>query len=105
MFKLKIQIILNYQEKKLHPHYIIGEEGNYYLSVGITHDKKKGKGHNNHKLSKNPQKGFNEISYIRKQISRGNKKAYSKNKLTNYSMSKVDDEYIDNLISKNKRYK
>lgn len=38
----------------MHPSYIVGEEGPYFYSFGITHSNKKGKGHNNHLLAKIP---------------------------------------------------
>ena len=91
-------------EKKNHPHYIIGEEKNHYLALGITHDRKKGKGHNNHPLTKNPNKYDPEPSYMKKQIECAHKGAYSKYKL-NYRLSDIDELYVDSLIAKNKKYK
>lgn len=91
--------------KTKHPHYIIGEDENNYLSLGLTHQRKKGKGHNNYQLTKNPNSKDNKLSYLRKQIEIGNKKSYSKNKLINFTMSKKDDEYVDEMISKNNKFR
>ena len=94
----------NKVEKKNHPHYIVGENEHHYLSLGITHDRKKGKGHNNYPLVKNPNNYDKEQAYMKKQIECAHKGAYSKYKL-NYRLSDIDELFVDSLIDKNTKYK
>lgn len=92
-------------EIKIHPHYIVGENESKYASLGITHDNSKGKKHKNHLLTKNPEYGKNDKSYIKKQIEIGSKKLYTPYKLNNFKISSKDDDYVDHLVEKKKNYK
>lgn len=49
-----------------HPHIIVDDVDENHVSVGITHDKKKGKNSPNYKLEVNPL-GGTEQSYLRRQ--------------------------------------
>ncbi len=91
-------------KKKLHPNYIVGEDRKHFFSLGLTHETDKGKKHKNYKLSKNPKFGDNSPSYMRKHIETGNKHEYSTSKLKNYRMSAKDDNYVDSLIEKKRKY-
>lgn len=91
--------------KKIHPNYIVGEDKNNYFSFGLTHSPRKGKKHKNYKLYKNPKNGDNSPVYMRKKIESANKNEYTSKKWDNYKMSKIDDDYVDNLIDKKKSYK
>ena len=84
----------------IHPSYIVGEEEDSFYHVGLTHSPKKGKGHPNHRLLKNPRSGEAKISYVRKKVELDSKNNFSRKKLRNFKMSKEDDLYIDNLINK-----
>lgn len=59
-----------------HPHIIVGNIDDKHVSVGITHDKYKGKNHPNYALSRNPL-GGKEQSYMRRQGTVAPKKEYS----------------------------
>ncbi len=83
-----------------HPAYIVGEGDNVYASFGITHKKKKGKGHNNHPLSNNPQIGKHSESRIKRDMDIEHRGMYSKRPLKGFKMSKKDDEYVDGRISR-----
>ncbi len=87
-------------ETRIHPNYIIGEDEENYVSLGLTHSPKKGKKHKNHEMNENPKKDDNSKIYMRKKIEAGNKNEYSSNKWENYQISDVDDEYVDTLIDK-----
>jgi len=90
------------KKKKInHPKLIVGEDGFEFLYYGVTSERKKGKSHNNYKFKVNPYNTYNGDSYLRKQIEHSPKKYFGR-KLTNYSLSKVDNAYIDSLISKKK---
>ena len=84
----------------MHPSYIVGEEDPYFYSFGITHSNKKGKGHNNHLLAKNPELGRHENAYLRKQLVRDRKNQYTKRELEGFKMSEADDEYVTALLKK-----
>ena len=86
----------------LHPSYIVGEDENFYYSFGITHSSKKGRGHKNHLLKRNPEIGKTENSYLRKQLDRDWKKQYSKRPLDGFEMDEEDDEYVTRLLMKRK---
>ena len=84
---------------KIHPNYIVGEEKENYFSFGITHSEKKGKGHKNHRLEKNPNKQDKNPSYLKKKMEIAPKKSFT-SILKGFSMSKNDDDYVDSLIRK-----
>lgn len=88
---------------KYHPNYVVGETNDRYKSFGITHADAKGKNHKNHLLSKNPEYGKTDPSHLRKQMDFGFKNEYSRTKLMNFKMSKIDDQYVDSLIEKCKK--
>lgn len=70
------------------------------ICFGITHSNKKGKGHNNHLLAKNPELGRHENAYLRKQLVRDRKNQYTKRELEGFEMSEADDEYVTALLKK-----
>lgn len=88
---------------KQHPSYIVGEEGNNYLSFGITHKNKKGKRHYNHQLRRNPNPYDSTPSYIRKQVESSSKRLFSRRRIDSYRMSPEDDSYIDSLLQRRRR--
>lgn len=87
---------------KVHPNYIVGEDGSDLLSLGITHDPLKGKKHKNYKMVGNPKKGDNSVSYMKKQIVSANKKNYT-DKWNNYRIHPKDDEFVDKIVEKHKK--
>lgn len=97
----------NSKTKKIeaHPNYVIGELPSKYMSYGITHDKYKGKGHNNKRLESNPKIGETDVAYLRRQLNINDKKKYSSNVYFDYKMSKNDDDYVTSLIEKRKQKK
>lgn len=97
----------NPKTKKIeaHPNYVVGELSREYMSYGITHDKHKGKGHNNKKLEINPKIGETDTAYLRKQINIKEKNKYSSNIYPDYKMSREDDDYVTSLIEKRKQKK
>lgn len=60
-----------------HPHIIVDSVDDNHVSVGLTHDKYKGKGHTNITLTVNPL-GKPEISYMHRQGTVDLKKNYDK---------------------------
>jgi len=90
--------------KKIHPNYIVGENGNKYYSFGLTHSSSKGKKHKNYKLAYNPKNGDDSPVYMRKKMESANKNEYSSNKWDNYKMSNIDDDFVDSLIDKKQQY-
>ena len=91
-------------DKKIHPHYIVGEDQINYVSIGLTHDDKKGKKHKNHKLTKNPKLGDKSSSYLKKSIETSRKSTFTDYVFKDYQMAKEDDKYVDSLIEKKKNY-
>lgn len=93
-------------EEYTHPNYIIGREGNYYYSIGLTSKNKKGKNHSNYKLHRNanlyPKPGEPDVSYMRKQINYQPIYRYTKEIWKDYEMPKEDEPYVDYLIEKAK---
>ena len=59
-----------------HPHIIVDNIDDKHVSVGLTHDKKKGKNHPNYPLQKNPL-NENKPSYMRRQDTVAPKKKYT----------------------------
>lgn len=93
-------------EECTHANYIIGREGNYYYSLGLTSKNKKGKHHSNYKLHRNAnlysKPGEPDESYMRKQINYQPIYRYTKEIWKNYEMPKEDEPYVDYLIEKAK---
>lgn len=89
----------------LHPSYIVGEERNKYYALGITHEDRKDSKHKNHKLSRNPNTLSNSTraSYMKKQIELATKYQFY-NRLYGYRMSPEDDDYVDKLVEKKRKY-
>lgn len=83
-----------------HPAYVVGEGKNVYASFGITHDRKKGKGHYNHLLAVNPDRKDPHPSYIHKQMEIRAKKDLGSAILSFLRLSKEDDQYVDGRILK-----
>ncbi len=70
--------IKNHKDKKGgHPHVIMEDMGNKHVSVGLTHDKKKGKNSPNYALEHNPLGGERQ-SYMHRQGIVAPKKDYEK---------------------------
>lgn len=68
--------IKNHKDKKGgHPHVIMGDIDNKHVSVGLTHDKKKGKNSTNYALEHNPL-GGKDMAYLRRQGTVDNKENY-----------------------------
>lgn len=89
-----------YNYSKKHKHYIFGEVGNKFKSVGLTHDDTTF-GVKNMPLNKNPQKGKTEKSYIRNGIISDKKRSYGE-PLKNYAFDETDRL---NVKSKIRHYK
>ena len=84
----------------VHPCYIIGETATGYIFLGLTHSRKKGKGHPNHCLAENPNRRDLRPAYLRKKIATDRKSNFSESPLAGFSMGKVDEKYVDSLIAK-----
>ncbi len=84
----------------IHPSYVVGEKGSRYLSFGITHSPKKGKGHPNLPLAKNPKAGDSSKAYLRKKLEIDYIGNYTKHPFSEFSMSEEDDSLVDYLIAK-----
>ena len=89
--------------KGTHPAYIVGENRSVYLYFGLTHSKKKGKGHSNYRLSRNPKKGDSSVAYLRKSMGEDDKRQFTKSPFIDYKMSDEDDEMADRLITKKRK--
>jgi hypothetical protein len=62
-------------KNKDHPHIILERIGDKRVSVGMTHDQRKGKNNTNYKLERNPL-GGDQPSYIRRQAEVNHKSSY-----------------------------
>ena len=93
------------KENEVHPNYVVGELPSKYMSYGITHEKHKGKGHNNKRLEVNPRTDSTRIAYLRRQLNVLEKTKYSPEVYSNFKMSKNDDDYVTSLIEKQKQKK
>lgn len=62
-----------------HPHIILEDIDDKHVSVGITHDKKKGKNSPNYAMERNPL-GGNKPSYMHRQGTVDSKKSYYGNR-------------------------
>lgn len=72
--------IKNHKDKKGgHPHVIMEDIDNKHVSVGLTHDKKKGKNGTNYALEHNPLGGDRQ-SYIHRQGTVATKDSYYGNR-------------------------
>lgn len=87
----------------IHPVYVVGEERGCYLVFGITHARRKGKGHANHKLAKNPNPNDRSEAYLRKKLELVTKFMVTKSIYHWGPLSKQDDDYVDSLIAKRLR--
>ena len=96
--KSKNEFRYNYSTK--HKNYVFEESGNKYHSVGLTHDSATF-GRNNMPLHSNPQKGKNEIAFVRNGIITDKKRNFGK-PLKNYEFDKSD---FRNVKSKIRNYK
>ena len=75
-------------EAGYHPHYIFGERGDKYISLGMTSHPKK-----NHKvvlLAYTPNPAKNKKQYLHKKVFEMPKKGYEKKRLQGWSFSKED---------------
>lgn len=97
-FKPRNEFRYNYSQN--HKNFVFGERGNKFQSVGITHEEYTF-GKKNMPLSRNPQKGKTEPSFIRNGIISDKKKNYGR-PLKNYSFSNKD---YKNVKSKIRNYK
>ena len=93
------------KKNEVHPNYVVGELPSKYMSYGITHEKHKGKGHNNKRLEVNPRTDSIRIAYLRRQLNVLEKTKYSPEVYSNFKMSKNDDDYVTSLIEKQKKKK
>ncbi len=84
----------------IHPSYIVGEEDNHYLFFGVTHSPKKGKGHSNYRLSRNPDSKDSRVAYLRKHLEADRKQQFTHRAYVGYRMSAKDEAYVDGLIAK-----
>ncbi len=94
-------------KQKEHPHYILGETQDRFLSLGVTHkDKivsKTGKVHKTHKLHSNPNRSDSKDSFMKTKIDYSEKKNYSKHIYENFKLSKEDESYVESRIKKFKK--
>lgn len=98
-----VSIKTHNDKKGGHPHVIVNNVDDKHVSVGITHEKKKGKNSPNYAMESNPL-GGSEKSYMHRQGTVDSKKAYYGNrkgkvtendydKLRNYA-DKAKNKYI-----------
>ncbi len=81
-----------------HPSLVIGENGNNYANLGLTHSPKRGH-HKNTELSKNPNTKDKKTSYIRDDL-KYDKKENLKVILKDYKLSSKDVDKILKIINK-----
>lgn len=55
------------RDAKFHPAIVVGEEGNKFVNIGVTHKEKRGH-HKNIPLSHNPEQGKTKQAYLRDDI-------------------------------------
>ena len=77
-------------EAGYHPHYIFGEKGDKYISLGMTTHPKK-----SHKVvllvqTPNPKPGKSKKQYLHKKVFVMPKEGYAKKRLQGWSFSKED---------------
>lgn len=107
--KDKLYVFRRYKKKQgkknvRHPKLIVDSIKDEYGFMGLTSNSGKGKGHNNIKLEKNPQKTKKDDSFIRKNIEYDKKKMFS-DILDDYNLSNKDKKYIINYVNKHKKKK
>lgn len=90
------------KSKKKHPKLIVDDNKDEYGFMSLTSRKQKGKGHNNIKLVKNPQRNNSRNSYLRKKIEYDKKKKFTK-VLNEFELSKEDKQFVIDFINKHKR--
>lgn len=86
-----------------HPCYIVGETSSTYLYFGLTHARKKGKGHANYRLSVNPKKGDPSTACLRKALCEDEKRRFTLMPYANYEIADEDDDCVDGLLKKRKK--
>ena len=84
-----------------HPHIIVDSVDDNHVSVGLTHDKYKGKGHTNITLTVNPL-GKPDITYMHRQGTVYSKKSY-KEQPQKGIMTKNDNEKAKNIGARAKQ--
>ena len=89
---------LNTKEGKGHPHYIYGQTGNKYQSIGITHAKKT-KGTLNIPLKQNPDRSDQRPAYVRPMLTNEKKENYGK-RLDGLGLGDEDKKKVWALIEK-----
>ena len=85
---IDVKIKKHYDKKGKHPHIIMGDIDSKHVSIGITHDKKKGKNSTNYGLEKDPLGSPNK-SYMKRQGTVDNKRNYE-NKVNVGNMTEKD---------------
>ena len=90
------------REAGYHPHYIFGEKGNRYISLGMTTHPPKGS-----KVSeiKSPNPNYTGKQYIQHKVFKMKKTAYGKKRKQGWSFDKSDLPLIRNFKKKYKRGK
>lgn len=71
-----VRIKTHNDSKGGHPHIIVDDIDDKHVSVGLTHDKYKGKNHNNYALERNPL-GGDKKSYMHRQGTVAPRQSYS----------------------------
>ena len=90
------------KKKVKHPKLIVDEYKDEYGFMGLTSSYRKGKRHNNIRLSSNPKKGASGESYLRRKIEYDRKEMFEKI-LDDYSLSDEDKKYIIEYVNKHKK--
>lgn len=90
-------------KKAKHPKLIVDENSTDYGFMGLTEAKKRGH-HKNIELSKNPQKGKKNKSFIRRELRYDKKEQFGKI-LTDYELAKEDIPKIRKEVEKHKKKK
>ena len=85
-----------------HPKLIVDSIKNEYGFMGLTTSSKKGRGHNNIILKKNPQKGNTNNSYLRRKIEYDDKTLFEEI-LHNYELSEEDICFLVQYVEKHKK--
>lgn len=96
----QVTIKTHADKKGGHPHIIIDDIGDKHVSVGLTSDAYKGKGHRNIKLQRNPL-GGNKPSYMKRQGTVDRTSAYSDTR--SGRMVKHDHEKAKQIGEKTKK--
>lgn len=106
LFKFKKYKKKQGQKKVKHPKLIVDDYGNEYGFMGLTSQKRKGKGHNNYPLKYNPEivngERKTEKAYLRRKVEYDNKKkfgAISKN----YVLHDEDKKDLIPIVNRRKK--